>query len=75
MKKNKQATMRDDAGQTVKAGDRVMFSYGIPPVFVSAKLVQKGNILIALTPGHKPASCKLRNLRKYVGEWFKHVTI
>ena len=64
--------MLDDDGKKVKAGDTVRFNYGIPPVCVKAKLVQRGKKLIALTPGHPPCECNLRSLRKYVGQWFKH---
>lgn len=63
--------MFDDDGKRVKAGDTVRFIYGIPPVCVKAKLVQRGNKLIALTPGHNPTEINLRSLRKYVGQWFK----
>lgn len=66
--------MIDDDGNRVYAGDVVRFSYGIPPVCVKAKLVQRGNKLIALTPGHTPVECNLRSLRRYVGGWFKHNT-
>lgn len=64
--------MLDDDGNRVSAGDVVRFSYGIPPVCVKAKLVQRGKQLIALTPEHNPKECNLRSLRKYVGAWFKH---
>lgn len=63
--------MRDDDGELVQGGDSVQFSYGIPPVRVVAKLVQRRNKLLVLTPGHAPAESNLRNLRKHVGEWFK----
>ena len=61
----------DDDRQPTQAGDTVCFSYGIPPVGVRAKIIRRGNSLIALTPGHAPAECNLRTLRKYVGSWFK----
>lgn len=64
--------MLDDDGNRVSVGDTIRFSYGIPPVCVTAKLVQRGKQLIALTPGHNPTECNLRNLRKYIGGWFKH---
>lgn len=63
--------MFDDDGKRVKAGDTVRFTYGIPLMCVKAKLVQRGNKLIALTPGYNPTECNLRSLRKYVGQWFK----
>ena len=64
--------MLDDDGKRVSSGDAVRFNYGIPPVCVTAKLVQRGKQLIALTPGHTPAECNLRSLRKHVGGWLKH---
>ena len=62
---------RDDDGQRVTAGDSVRFCYGIPPVAVVAKIVERGGRLVALTPGHTPAECELRSLRKAVGSWYK----
>jgi hypothetical protein len=61
----------DDDRQKVSSGDVIRFNYGIPPVCVKAKVVQKGKKLIALTPGHTPSEVNLRNLRRYVGGWFK----
>lgn len=63
--------MLDDDGNRVSAGDTIKFNYGIPPVCVKAKLIQRGKSLIALTPTHEPAECNLRKLRSYVGAWFK----
>jgi hypothetical protein len=61
----------DDDRQPTQAGDTVGFNYGIPPVGVRAKIIRRGKSLIALTPGHTPAECNLRTLRKYVGSWYK----
>lgn len=61
----------DDDRQPTWAGDTVSFNYGIPPVGVRAKIICRGNSLIALTPGHTPAECNLRTLRKYVGSWYR----
>ena len=63
--------LRDDDGQRVTAGDSVSFCYGLPPVAVVAKIVERDGRLVALCPGHKPAECNLRALRKYVGSWYK----
>jgi hypothetical protein len=62
---------RDDDGQRVTAGDSVRFCYGIPPVAVVAKIVERGVRLVALCPGHNPAVCALRRLRRAVGSWYK----
>tara|TARA_R110000822_G_C15046603_1_gene465925 strand:- start:47 stop:343 length:297 start_codon:yes stop_codon:yes gene_type:complete len=61
----------DDDRTPTRAGDTVSFNYGIPPVAVRAKIVQRGRSLIALTPGHTPVECNLRTLRRYVGGWLK----
>jgi len=58
----KTTMLRDDAGRPTRAGDTVGFNYGIPPVTVAAKIIQRGDKLIALTPGHNPAECNLRML-------------
>jgi hypothetical protein len=63
--------LRDDDGEPTGAGDTVRFNYGIPPLVVDAKIVQRRGQLIALTPGHDPTECNLRSLRKYVGNWYK----
>ena len=64
-------THRDSDGTRVGPGDTVRFSYGIPPVTVRAKVVQAGDRLIALTPGHNPESCPLDMLRRHAGWWRK----
>lgn len=63
--------LRDDDGNWVTAGDRVRFNYGIPPVCVRCKVVERRGTLWVLTPGHTPSECPLRALRWYVGGWFK----
>jgi len=67
----KALVLLDDDRVPVKVGDTVRFNYGIPPVGVDAKIVQRNGQLIALTPGHNPAECNLRSLRKHVGNWYK----
>ena len=64
----------DDDRVPVRNGDTVRFNYGIPPVVVDANIMQRRGQLIALTPGHDPAECNLRSLRKYVGNWYKQNT-
>jgi hypothetical protein len=59
----------DDDGRRTRAGDRICFSYGIPPVYVIARVVKRGKSLIALTPGHNPPEQNLRSLRRAVGSW------
>ncbi len=63
---------KDDDGCATRAGDEVFFSYGIPPVGVIADVIERDGELWVLTPGHTPKECRLRNLRQFVGGWFRH---
>ncbi len=65
--------IRDDDGEFVRAGDRIRFSFGIPPVRVIAEIIDRDGELIALTPDHKPKECRLRSLRRFVGGFWKEV--
>ena len=51
-------------------GDIVEFTYGIPPVHVTAKVVFKKGSFLVLTPGHKPESSPLGELEEYVGDFY-----
>ena len=62
--------MKDDDGNPVGAGDFIRFSYGIPPVGVKAKIIERDGKLIALTPGHRPDECNLKSLRRHVGQFY-----
>lgn len=64
----------DDDGFRVRAGDRIFFSYGIPPVRVIAEIIERDGKLVALTPGHLPSECRLKSLRGYIGAWCKHLS-
>ena len=64
-------TCRDDCNLPTRAGDRVRFSYGIPPRVVVAEVVEQDGRLVVLCPGHHPESAPLRSLRRMVGEWFR----
>ena len=59
---------RDSDGLIVRAGHRVSFCYGIPPLRVDAKVTELDGKLWALTPGHTPDRCTLADLR----EWCEH---
>lgn len=64
--------MVDDDGYTVKSGDWISFSYGIPPVGVRARLSNRDGTLWATVLGkHRPREIRLKDLRKYVGNWYK----
>lgn len=62
----------DDDGVEVTAGCVIHFGYGTPGVGVDAPVIERDGRLIALTPGHKPAECRVDQLAKYVGSfWVK----
>lgn len=63
--------VRDDNGHMVRLGDHVCFSYGIPPVYVIARIARRNNKLVAMTPGHKPRQCRLSVLAGLVGGFQK----
>ena len=65
---------RDDDGKLVGDGDRIVFSYGTPPVQVNALVVGCPcgcKQLLVVTGEHRPHCVRLRNLRQYVGAWWK----
>ena len=68
----KRKRLLDSDGEEVTAGCYVSFSYGIPPVFVLAQIIERDDELIALTPGHNPVEEKARLLKRYVGEFYLH---
>ena len=41
-------TLKDSDGVRVRAGCKISFSYGIPPVRVVAPVVRRGNKLVAI---------------------------
>lgn len=65
--------MKDSDGFIVKAGDLVGFSYGIPPVAVTGRLVEVDGELVLPTPGHTPSSARLKYLRR-IGIQFYRMT-
>lgn len=66
-----EAGVKDAEGAVVRAGDFITFAYGSPPVAVDAEIVEERGRLVALTPGHKPEKCRLDQLRKHVGDFWK----
>lgn len=58
----------DGDGVPVRAGSVIIFNYGIPPVYVEAKVVIRRGKLVALAPDHNPKQWPLRLLSRYV-EW------
>lgn len=60
----------DSDGVVVKAGDTIVFSYGLPPVVVHARVILRDDALIALTPGHDPAECPVAELEHDIGDFY-----
>lgn len=67
--------MKDIDGNKIKAGDTIVFSYGIPPVRVEAPVVLKNKKLVAITSGHTPSECELKKLKYHVGSFYKKTRI
>ncbi len=61
----------DDDGRQVIAGDVIRFSFGMPGTRVEAKIQDVGGTLYAMTPDHNPKKCKLEDLRRHVGGFWK----
>lgn len=62
--------IKDSDGVEVTAGCTISFGYGIPPVGVKATVIERDGKLIALTPGHKPAECRVSELKRHVGDFY-----
>ncbi len=64
--------LKDDNGEWVQAEDRIHFTYGIPPTFVTANVFEKDSTLfIECDQDVTPRVTKLRSLRSHVGSWYK----
>ena len=64
-------TDTDMDGKTVKAGDVIAFSFGIPPRRVEGVLFERDGQLIMPTPDVTPKEATLPMLRKHVGGFWK----
>lgn len=64
-------TATDMEGVTVKAGDRVAFTYGIPPVRVEGVLFERDGKLIMPTPDHNPPEATLPQINYHCGGFWK----
>lgn len=60
----------DSDGVEVTAGCTINFAYGIPPVPVTAAVIERKGMLIALTPGHNPSEARVSTLRKHVVDFW-----
>lgn len=67
----KQKYAYDSDKVRIRAGDWIMFSYGIPPIRVIGEVFERGGKLLVKTPGHSPSECSLRELRKCVYDFYK----
>ena len=64
-------TFRDSEGNRVRAGDRLTFTYGMPPVRVVASVAyNRDNRLVVLAEGHNPPECYLSDLSEFVGDYY-----
>jgi hypothetical protein len=64
-------TDTDADGFEVRAGDKVSFSFGIPPRRVEGVLFERGGKLIMPTPDVLPREATLNQLRFHVGGFYK----
>jgi hypothetical protein len=62
-------TLLDSDGSEIVAGCHLHFGYGIPPVPVDAEIVERGGKLVALTPGHNPASATVSTIVRDFDCW------
>lgn len=62
----------DSDGVEVKAGCKIWFTYGIPPVLVIAPVIERDGKLIAITDGHSPRECEVRHLEEHVASFYIH---
>jgi len=65
MARRKRGKLIDEDGKPIVAGCTIRFSYGIPPVVVVAEVVERGGVLVALTPGHTPASSRVDEITPF----------
>lgn len=61
------ARLKDCDGKPVTDGCTIAFSYGTPQIGVRAKVIKRRGRYIALTPGHNPDECPVRELEEHVG--------
>ena len=62
--------IRDEDGKAVRVGDRLLSSYGIPPVKITGEVVKRRGRLMVLTPGHNPSEITLREFVKALGTFW-----
>lgn len=65
MARRKRGPLVDEDGKPITAGCTIRFSYGIPPVAVVAKVVERDGVLVALTPGHTPSSARVDEITPF----------
>ena len=59
--------MLDDDGEPIYVGDKICFSFGIPPIHVTAPVEKIGEVYWAMTPQYTPKKCSLKRLKDHVG--------
>ena len=62
---------KDNDGETVRAGDLIYFSFGIPGRRVEGRLIERDGVLIMPTPDVTPKEATIPMLHKHVGGFWK----
>ena len=60
---------KDGFGARIRSGDKIGFSYGIPPVHVRAEVYVDGVLMVKVPPPHKPEKIRLSQLLKITEVW------
>ncbi len=61
--------MKDSDGRPLKLGDKIVFSFGIPPTQVIGPIEEIDGKVYVMTKEHKPDKCLLSELEKHVGHF------
>ena len=69
MAQRRRKPLVDDDGTAITAGCTLHFGYGIPPVSVNAKVIERDGTLIALTPGHTPSEAPVSHITPFFNCW------
>ena len=67
----RQPRFKDENGEWVYEGDFITFSFGIPPIKVTALVINRSETLWVLPDNPRYAECPLRGLRRHVGSWWR----
>ena len=62
-------TWKDEAGRVPKAGDWIVFGYGIPGRRAEGPVFERDGKLWVSTPGHKPPEATLGQVVRHCGSF------